>query len=180
MAPLHLSWRRQRFFTPETPSPSPAAPPSLRDAIVSHDYLPEDTLRRGLTAAHHALTTPVARVDYRVVGAAAIWSLGKTDRQTCDFDILVADKDVELARKLLAQDDNFGETRLASLYYKGHGGKNFNVDVVNPQQDRNFRISGRGCFAARHPRQSRSHPVFARKQDRRLVRLRPEVEKGPD
>jgi len=92
--------------------------------------MPEDTLRRGLDDIHRALTTPVARVDYRVVGAGANWSLGKPNRETCDFDILVVDEDVGLARELLAQDDHFGETRLASLYYKGPLGKNFNVDVV--------------------------------------------------
>ncbi|KAI1122133.1 hypothetical protein F5Y10DRAFT_271371 [Nemania abortiva] len=101
-----------------------------RDVIISHDYIPEDTLRRGLDAVHCAFNTPVASVDYRVIGAGAIWSLGKTDRKTRDFDILVADDNVKLARKLLAQDDNFGETRVDSLYYKAPSGKNFNIDVV--------------------------------------------------
>ncbi|TGJ86213.1 hypothetical protein E0Z10_g2516 [Xylaria hypoxylon] len=125
--------RGRRILSPSSPSPiqsSPSVSQPQRDVIIWHDYIPEDTLRRGLNDIHRALTTPVARVDYRVVGTGAVWSLGETDRKTCDFDVLVADEDVGLARKLLGQDDHFGETRLASLYYKGPSGKNFNVDVV--------------------------------------------------
>lgn len=103
-----------------------------QDVIISNYYIPEDTLRRGPNAAHRALNIPIASVDYQVVGAGAICPLGKTDRKkTCYFDILVTDDNFKLARMFLAQDDNFGETRVASLFYIATSGKeNFNIDVV--------------------------------------------------
>lgn len=60
------------------------------DPIISKSPLSDASLRQALENVEIGLTSPSASVDYRIIGAGAICSLGKVERKTADTDVLVS------------------------------------------------------------------------------------------
>ncbi|KAH9871268.1 hypothetical protein IAQ61_005447 [Plenodomus lingam] len=89
----------------------------------------EDILRQGLDTIHAALSVRDNTIEYRVVGAGAVWAMGMAYRGTADFDIVVQNAEAIKARRILLQHNKFGKSSLNSLFIH-IGTKYYNVDIL--------------------------------------------------
>jgi len=89
----------------------------------------DDAMQRGLDTIGSALAPDNQPLQYRIIGAGALWTMGMGFRETADFDILVAAGTAAAAKKKLLQNSKFGETMLKSIFIK-IGGKNYNIDII--------------------------------------------------
>ncbi|KAF2106611.1 hypothetical protein BDV96DRAFT_478531, partial [Lophiotrema nucula] len=105
------------------------------EVMISMDAMSADVLARGLTKIHSVLRA----VEYRIVGAGALWAMGHTTRQTADFDVLLpGDAEQISARTYILSNASFGQTAVGSLYVKV-GGQARNIDLVTPDR---IKLSG--------------------------------------
>ena len=72
-----------------------------------------------------------AIIDYRIIGAGAVWAMGLGGRRTADFDILVEVNTTVKAKKQLLQHEDFGRTPQKSIYIRVDGTA-YNIDILTP------------------------------------------------
>ena len=119
--------RREHETSPPTPTPPPNQIASVE--IIEKLPMSDDDMQRGLDTIGSALAPDNQPLQYRIIGAGALWAMGMGFRETADFDILVAAGTVTATKKKLLQNSKFGETMLKSTFIKICG-KNHNIDII--------------------------------------------------
>jgi hypothetical protein len=96
--------------------------------------IPPDVRDQALDWTFKALNTPVAKVDHRLVGGAALINLGSYRPGTSDIDIIVRDEDLEKAKLMLLQDPHFRKLEVGSFYIVRPLSKYWNLDIQCPSK----------------------------------------------
>jgi hypothetical protein len=109
--------------------------PILSAHLISQNPPPlqYDAVIRALDRIGRIFNDSKNRIDYRVIGGAALIAAGTTRTRTIDLDILVNDNDFANARQAICDYKSFYPTNANSVVYKS-GVILYNVDIVIPSQ----------------------------------------------